>query len=630
MTSIMNRFLFWGCLVFAVFQLFVPIFVPLYDLQLRAIHVFLGNSIALLAISFRGKKTRSHAALAIDLLVIAVLFVANLLVFLNWEEIITYGDATTFDLALGAITAVAILEASRRATGWAIPICVLIMLSYVFVGPYMPGIWKHPGFPISHIISTIYYSSSGIYSSLTGTSATFIAMFILFGSLLEITGGGRTFMELALLIAGRFKGGPAKVGVIASAMFGMISGSAVANVSVTGNYTIPIMRKLGYDPDFAGGVESMASTGGGVTPPIMGISAFIMADFLGIPYFKIMGYAVIPCLLFYTGIIAGVHFEAQRLGLLPVPKAEIPHWREVFQWHKIAPLFLPIAILMWLLFSGYSLMAAGFYASISAIGFYLLSDLRIAEMKKRFIEIVNALKDGGEALARIVPILVSVSIFTGLLGVTGVAPKISGVILEMGGQNLIGALLVAAIIPLVLGAPLPVAATYILSAALIAPALVRLNIDIVSAHMFLLYWATLASVTPPTCTACVIAANISGGNWLKSSFVGMRLGIVAFLAPFFFVLNPALIGRGAPTEVIICAITGLVGAVFLASGFFGFMRSRLNYAIRVIYFSAGLLLLSPSTRTSLIGIIIAIVGFCLEEALIRKARKELPVEIHPA
>jgi TRAP-type uncharacterized transport system fused permease subunit len=225
---------------------------------------------------------------------------------------------------------------------------------------------------------------------------------------------------------------------------------------------------------------------------------------------------------------------------------------------------------------------------------------------------------------------VSVSIFTGLLGVTGVAPKISGVILEMGGQNLIGALLVAAIIPLVLGAPLPVAATYILSAALIAPALVRLNIDIVSAHMFLLYWATLASVTPPTCTACVIAANISGGNWLKSSFVGMRLGIVAFLAPFFFVLNPALIGRGAPTEVIICAITGLVGAVFLASGFFGFMRSRLNYAIRVIYFSAGLLLLSPSTRTSLIGIIIAIVGFCLEEALIRKARKELPVEIHPA
>ena len=310
-----------GCLAFAAFQLFVPVFVPLYDLQLRAVHVFLGISVALLVISYNGKKTRSRAAMAIDLLFIAILFVANLLVFLNWEEIITYGDAATFDIFLGAVSAVAILEASRRATGWAIPICVLLMLAYVFVGPHMPGIWKHPGFPFKYMVSTIYYSSSGIYGSLTGTSATFIAMFILFGALLEVTGGGKTFMALALFAAGRFKGGPAKVAVVASSMFGMISGSAVANVSVTGNYTIPLMRKLGYNPNFAGGVEAMSSTGGGVTPPIMGIAAFIMADFLGIPYFKIIGYAVIPCLLFYTGILAGIHFEAHRLGLMPVPKA---------------------------------------------------------------------------------------------------------------------------------------------------------------------------------------------------------------------------------------------------------------------------------------------------------------------
>jgi TRAP-type uncharacterized transport system fused permease subunit len=275
-------------------------------------------------------------------------------------------------------------------------------------------------------------------------------------------------------------------------------------------------------------------------------------------------------------------------------------------------------------------MAAGFYASASAIALYLFSDLKPSGIKTRFLDVIQALKGGGDSLARIVPILVSVSIFTALLGLTGVAPKLSGIILEMGGGNLIGALLVAAIIPLVLGAPLPVVATYILSAALIAPALVRLNIDVVSAHMFLLYWATLASITPPTCTACVVAANLSGGSWLKTSLFGMRLGIVAFLAPFFFVVNPALIGRAAPLDVVFCAVTGLAGSVLLAAGFFGFMRSRVNYAIRAIYFFAGLLLLSPNTRASLIGIIIAVIGFCLEEVLSRKARKEHTAEIHPA
>ena len=242
----------------------------------------------------------------------------------------------------------------------------------------------------------------------------------------------------------------------------------------------------------------------------------------------------------------------------------------------MAPLFLPIGILLWLLFSGHDLMNAGFYASASAIALYLFSDLKPAGIKTRFVGVIHALRGGGDSLARIVPILVSVSIFTALLGLTGVAPKISGIILDMGGNNLIGALLVAAIIPILLGAPLPVVATYILSAALIAPALVRLNIDVVSAHMFLLYWATLASITPPTCTACVVAANISGGNWLKTSLFGMRLGIVAFLAPFFFVVNPALIGRAAPLDVLFCAVTGLAGSIFLASGFFGYHEEQVK------------------------------------------------------
>lgn len=612
------RALFWTGLAFALFQLIVPVFVPLYDMQLRALHVMLGVSVIILATPLVAGRARA-AGMVADIALIALVVAANAVVFVNWENIITYpGDASLLYHLLGAALAIIILDAARRATGWAIPVCVLLIFAYVFVGPWMPGRWTHPGFPLEYVIENLYYSSSGIYGSLTGTSATFIAMFILFGALLQATGGGKTFMDLALWIAGRYKGGPAKVGVVASALFGMISGSAVANVSVTGNYTIPLMRKLGYDANFAGGVESMSSTGGGITPPVMGIAAFIMADLLNMSYLNIIGYATIPCLLFYAGIVAGVHFEAARLGLAPVPPADIPRARDIFTWAKIVPLFLPVTILLVLLFSGMTLTSSGFYACAAVIVLYILSDITPQGMRERARHLLQALGKGGVSVAEIVPILVAVGMFTSLLGLTGVAPKVSSVILEMGGANLIGSLLVAAIIPLVLGAPLPVTATYILSAALIAPALVKLQIDIVAAHMFLLYWATLASVTPPTCTACVIAANLSGGNWFKTSLVGMRLGIVAFIVPFFFVINPALIARGPLFEVVTVAISGFVGAIFLAAGFFGYFRSQLNWLLRLLYLAVGGLLLAPSNQLLLIGGVLAAIGVTAETLLMRR------------
>jgi TRAP transporter 4TM/12TM fusion protein len=555
---------------------------------------------------------------ALDVVLIAVLIAANLVAFIKWEDILTYpGDAEWYHLVLGGALAIIILDSARRATGWAIPMCVILIFAYVFVGPHMPGMWKHPGFPISMVLENLYYSSSAIYGSLTGTSATFIAMFILFGALLQVTGGGRTFMEIALFLAGRFRGGPAKVGVVASALFGMISGSAVANVSVTGSYTIPLMRKLGYEPNFAGGVEAMSSTGGGITPPVMGIAAFIMADYLGMSYLNIIGYAIIPCVLFYAGIIAGVHFEALRVGLAPVPPEEIPAARDIFTWAKLVPLLLPIAILIVLLFNGYTLTSSGFYACVAVIVLYLAADFNWQGVRRRGREIVDALADGGGQVAQIVPILVAVGMFTSLLGLTGVAPKVSSLILELGGANLIGSLMVAAVIPLLLGAPLPVTATYILSVALIAPALEKLGLDRVAVHMFLLYWATLASVTPPTCTGCVIAANISGGNWFKTSLMGMKLGIVAFLVPFFFVVNPALIGRGPAMDVAIVAATGLAGSVFMASGFFGYMKSPLGYPMRAIYLLAGGLLLAPDNWYSLAGGVLAVTGLVIETVMLK-------------
>jgi TRAP transporter 4TM/12TM fusion protein len=443
-------------------------------------------------------------------------------------------------------------------------------------------------------------------------------MFILFGALLEVTGGGKTFMDFALWAAGRMKGGPAQVCVAASAGFGMISGSAVANVSVTGNYTIPLMRKLGYQPNFAGGVESMSSVGGSLSPPIMGIASFIMADLLAVPYVEVMKYAIIPCVLFYTGIVAGIHFEAQRIGLAPLPAQDIPRLRDICTWANTAPLVIPVIVLMGLLFADYTLLSAGFYACLCAIALHVFSDFSTQGMRSRAIATVKALSDGGIAIAQIAPLLIAVAMFTALLGLTGVAAKVSAVILEMGGEYLLVSLVIAAIIPLVLGAPLPVAATYILSAALIAPALIRLKLDPPAVHMFLLYWATLASVTPPTCTACVVAANIAGGDWFKTSLVGMRLGIVAFIVPFFFVLNPALLWRGAASDIVLHGVAGLAGAVLLAAGFFGFMRSPLNGFLRLLYLVAGGLLLAPYKQLLAAGAGLAVVALLIEMLFMRK------------
>lgn len=610
----------WSGLALASFQLVVPVWAELFDMQLRALHVLLTTAAILFAVPALRAPRLLWTLLAADAVMAALAAAATLPVYAEWEAIITLAAvAEPIDLVLGAALSLIVLEAARRGAGAAIPVMVLLAFGYVFVGPLMPGIWVHPGFPPGYVIEQLYFSSGGLFGSLTGTSATFVAIFILFGALLQATGGGQTFMDLALLIAGRRIGGPAKVGVMASALFGMISGSAVANVSVTGNYTIPLMRRLGYQPDFAGGVEAMSSTGGGITPPVMGIAAFIMADFLNVPYLHVIGWAAIPCLLFYIGILAGVHFEAERAGLAPVPAAELPKPRAVLTLPRLAPLFLPIGLLLVLLFSGASLTEAGFWACVAVMALFLLADLSRAGLRLRVLALIDALAKGGTAVAQVAPVLVAVSMFTALLGLTGVAPKVSSIILELGAGNIVGALAVAALIPLLLGAPLPVTATYILSAALIAPALVRLGLDVAAVHMFLLYWATLASVTPPTCTACVIAANIAGGNWFRTALVGMRLGFVAFLVPFFFVLNPALIARGPGVEVLIAAVSGGAGAVLMAAGFFGWFRTRLTALLRLIYLAAGVLLLAPSMALLAAGAGVAALGLGVETLRARRA-----------
>ncbi|MBI2830650.1 MAG: TRAP transporter fused permease subunit [Chloroflexi bacterium] len=611
--NIWVKVLFWLALSFSIFQLVVPIFLSLIDLQLKSIHIIFGLSTALFAYSISRKAQGGGKPTGWDWFLIAIILAANINIFLNWQSIYSDpGEGNIKDWVLGALVILSILEVSRRSTGWTMPIIVVLMFIYVFTGSLIPGAWGHPGFSFEYVMESVYYSPMGIYGSVVGYSATFIGVLIIFGSILLFTGGGKTFIDLALLATGRFVGGPAKAAVVASALFGTISGSPAANVSVTGNYTIPLMKSLGYPSNFAGGVEAMASTGGTITPPIMGIVAFVMAELIGVPYIKIIGYALIPCFLYYIGIFAGIHFQALRLKMAPVPKSEIPHWKSVLTWQKLAPFSLPLVVLLWLLLKNYSLTQAGFFASISAIGLHIVFVRSPGEFRERLAQISEALSDGGKALSTIVPVFVTVGMLINLIGITGAALKVSELIVNVGETHLIIGLLSTAIVPLVLGTALTTSATYIIAAAMVAPSLLRLGIDQVSAHMYLVYWAALSAITPPTCVPAVVAARIAGGNWLKTAMVGMRLGAVAFLIPFFFVIEPSLLARGAPNDILLYTLSAVFGAVLIAYSLFGHSRGRTNIgagiAIRVLCAAAGFFLLYPSHYLSLYGVATAVIA----------------------
>ena len=489
--------LFVGGLVFALFQLVLPVFVHLIDLQLRSLHVLLGISLSFLAYP-AGKSPKPERLSVWDGFIVAVVVVANVNIFLKAMDIYYQpGTAEMFDLVLGAALFILVLEAGRRTMGIAAPIMLLTLVAYIYCAPWFPGMWQMRRLSWQFLINSVYYSPLGIYGGVTGMSATFIAMFVIFGALLSVTGAGKTFIDLALRLTGRFTGGPAKTAIVASSMFGSISGSAVANVMVTGNYTIPLMKKYGYEPEFAASVEAISSTGGGVTPPIMSITAFMMAEFLNISYLRIIGYALIPCVLYYTGVFAGVHFRTKRLGLRALPPEEIPRWSEILRFKKMSGFLVPTLTLLYMIYAGYPLMEAGFYASAAALAVYFVNHARETGIRPMLVGIAQALSAGGLDIVRLVPILVCMSVLVNLIGVTGLAPKISAVILEIGTTNLYLSLIIASLLPLILGTALPVVPTYLLSMSILTPALLKLGVDEVAAHLFYIYWGVLGAITPP-------------------------------------------------------------------------------------------------------------------------------------
>jgi len=585
------------------FHLYTSAFGSFPDLIQRSVHVGLALMLAFCLYGVRRDDARQSALGWVDVLILlAVLaFTAHILVSYDRMMGFTF-RMTTLDYALGVVAIVLVLEGCRRVIGWTIPVLGMLGLVYALMGPYLPGPLAHRGLDPKLVIEVLYMSTRGLYGMVTGISATVIAIFVIYGAVLLRTGGGQTFMDLAIILGGRSVGGGAKVATIASAFFGSVSGSAAANVATTGAFTIPLMKRLGYRPAFAGAVEAVASTGGQVMPPIMGAGAFIMAELLGISYLTIMTAALIPAGLYFIGCLAGIHFESKRLGYRPVEPDQLPKLRQVLTIRRAGPVFLSLAVLIGMLVQGYSPGFAAFAATAVLVVFYLLGSGDRASLALRLRDLKTGFVDAGIGLVAIAVLIAGAQILLSMISTTGLGVSLTAGIIGMGESSLLISLLLAMLIAMLLGTGLPTAAAYLLAAAVVAPALIKLGVEPLGAHMFIFYFSILAGLTPPLCATVFISASMAKANWVPTSFYAIRLSVVAFLIPFAFVFHPEILLVGSTLQIVIFGVTAMFGVVVIGAALAGHLVGPLSHIEKAGFLTSAILLIAPGWVLPLIGV----------------------------
>jgi len=574
---------------FVLFHLYTGYAGPFPNLRQRAIHVGFALILTFLVlppfVRRRGGRWES-IFLAVDLGAAAMAVWCCVYIIVKYHWIMEHpAESTPFQLFLGSVAILLALEAGRRSIGILFPILTLLFLLYAYLGPYIPEIpwvgnflayWGHRGFSIPYIIQIMFLSDQGLWGFVTGISATIVAMFIIFGAFILFTGGGDTFIDLAVWATGRSYGGAAKVAVVASGLFGMISGSAVANVATTGTFTIPMMKRLKYGREFAGAVEATASSGGQITPPIMGAGAFIMAEILEISYLKVALCAAIPAFLYYLGCFSAIHFESIKRNLGRVPPSEIKPLREIIKPSRSLPLFAPIFILLGFLVRGYTPETSAFWAMVAALVLYTFSTFDISEMGMRWRRIFKGMEDAGRSMIKVVPLLVCANIIISLINITGIGVKMSEFIIALAGENEFTALILAAGVTLILGMGVPTTAAYLLAAAVIAPSLKMMGFEPIAIHMFIFYYAILSAFTPPVCAAVYVAAGIAQADWLRTAWISMRLALVKYIIPFIFIYNTSLLFLGSPETILFSFVTAAIGVAMIGSATMGYLMGPLN------------------------------------------------------
>lgn len=501
------------------------------------------------------------------------------------------------DIAAGIIITLLVLEAARRTIGAVVGALATIGLLYVVFGHLLPGMAGHSFIKLTRIVQGIGLGNEGVFGSVLGVSADTVGIFIIFAYMLSELGTGQFFIDMANALLGHVRGGPAKIAVISSSLMGTLSGSVTANVVTTGSFTIPLMKKTGYAPEVAASIEAIASTGGSIMPPIMGAAAFLMSDFLGVPYAKVIKAALIPAIMFYVALFVMVDIEAVKGNLKGMPREETPNFWQVFKkgWINLIPLLLLIYLLV---FVNVSLGRAAFWSIMvmTVISFIVPSP----DKRMTIPRLLTIWGNGAKGLLAIAAICACAGIIVGSLTITGLSLKLSNIIIALAGGNSLLLLIYTAIIAVILSAGMPTTGVYIVLATLIAPALIRMGIQPLAAHLFVFYYGCLAPITPPVAVGSYAAASLAQTDPWKTSWKAVKLGSASFLIPFMFVLWPTLLFEGTAVEIILSLVTGVIGVYCLASAVQGYLRVKIAIWERIVLVAVALGLMGTNTVVNIV------------------------------
>ncbi len=584
-------------LVLALFILYTSAFGVFQSLVQRPVFLALTISLAILQFPLGGATRWRPLGIMVDGAIVVATLAACSYVAWNADAIMTsLPTASPLEIALTTGLVLVVLELSRRAIGMVFPLMVAVGIAYALLGQYVPGRLGHRGFGFEFVAETLLLGDLGLWGSLVGVAATVIAAFTLFGSFLLHTGGGQSFMDIAMRVSGRATGGAAKIATVASGIFGMVSGSSVANVATTGSFTIPMMKRLGYPPALAGAVEAVASTGGQLAPPIMGAAAFIMAEILGIEYVRIAAAAILPALLFYLGVFMTVHIIAREQRLGSVPDREIPTWRSVLQWRRLLPILAAFAGLAFGILHGNSLERSVFYGILGSVAGLVVTRIgrRSGPAEPLAPMLAKALDDGGKGMVIVGILLAGAQILVAMINLTGIGVTLSSMIVGEGARSVYLIGLIVAAVCMVMGMGIPTTAAYVLVAATLAPALIKIGVAPLTAHMFVFFYATLSVITPPVCVAVFVAAGIAQAPWVSVARHAVALGAVTYVIPFLFLLYPGMLQPAITTGFLEAVLSGVVFVLAFAHLFGGAKATGVRAADVLAWVAVAALAVYPS------------------------------------
>ena len=525
------------------------------------------------------------------------------------------------DILFAILLIIAIFEACRRKMGNPLVIITLVFVAYAFLGKYIPGFLNQPGMTLKKFTSLVYLTTDGIFGSPLYASASYVVLFVLLGAIMSVSGIGDYMTNLATSLFGHMRGGPAKVAVVASGFFGSISGSPTANVIGTGTFTIPMMKKNGFEPEFAAAVEATASTGGAIMPPIMGSTAFIMAEMLGIPYTAVAKAALIPAILYFLAVLFGVDIYAAKHGLKGIPRSQLPKVRSMLkQIYMLAPL---IFLIFCMAVFNMTIVRSGLLTIIVTLVLVEINP-KTRMTKEQWLQIpVQTVKSAvsvGIACAM-------AGIISGVIMGSGLGYRISSILTSVAGTSMLLLLVLTMVVSLIMGMGVPTTAAYLVLASLVAPTMIQLGIPPLAAHMFIFYFGCISSITPPVALAAYAGAGLAGCDPNKTGYKAFRLAFCSFLMPYLFVYNPVLLMEGGVLDILWSLVTALIGAYLLASGFEGFFfRWSLKWFERPLMILGAVMLIVPGMVTDLVGIAIIVVEF-VTEFMFKRSEKFVPVTV---